>query len=92
MATDEVQNELGYVPQGLQDLSGFFSAPFKDYNIPLPFFSAEDVPLWHTAIGYEIAGLIGMLILGVILWGIGTLIMRREAEGDLARPSGAAST
>jgi hypothetical protein len=91
-STGDVQNELGYVPQGLKDFSGFFSAPFKDYNIPLPFFSADNVPLWHTAIGYELAGLIGMLILGVILWGIGTLITRRDAEGDLATPSGVAST
>ncbi len=89
---DDLQNQLGYVPQGVQDLSGFFSAPFKDYNLPLPFFSGDGAPLWHTAIGYEITGLIGMLILGVILWGIGTLIMRREDEGDLATPSGAASS
>jgi hypothetical protein len=89
---DDVQNQLGYVPQGLQDFSGFFSAPFKDYNVPLPFFNAGDAPLWHTAIGYEIAGLIGMLILGVILWGIGTLIMRRQPENDLAAPRGVPST
>jgi cobalamin biosynthesis protein CbiM len=87
---DDLQNEFGYVPQGLQNLSGFFSAPFKDYNVPLPFFSAEGAPLWHTAIGYEISGLIGMLILGGILWSIGTLIMRRDAQGDVATPSGAA--
>ena len=57
------------MPQGLQDLSGFFSAPLAGYNVPLPFFSGDDAPLWHTAIGYEIAGIIGMLALGgVILW------------------------
>ncbi|MBV9577143.1 MAG: cobalt transporter CbiM [Chloroflexi bacterium] len=86
---DDLQKELGYVPQGLQDLSGFFSAPFKEYNMPLPFFNADDAPMWHTAIGYELAGLIGMLVLGLILWGIGTLIMRRDVESDLATPSGA---
>ena len=89
---DDLQKELGYVPQGLQDLSGFFSAPFKDYNLPLPFFKADDAPMWHTALGYEIAGLIGMLVLGAILWGIGTLIMRKDAEGNLATPSGAVTT
>jgi cobalt/nickel transport system permease protein len=89
---DDLQNELGYVPQGLQNLSGFFRAPFKDYNVPLPFFNAADVPLWHTAIGYEIAGLIGMLVLGVVLWSIGSLIVRRNVDRDLTHSSGAASS
>jgi cobalt/nickel transport system permease protein len=77
---DDLNAELGYVPDGLQALSGFFSAPFKAYTLPLPFFSAEDAPMWHTAIGYEIAGLLGILILGVVLWGFGTLIVRRSTE------------
>lgn len=77
---DDLNTQLGYVPDGLQALSGFFSAPFKDYNLPLPFFSGENAPMWHTAIGYEIAGLLGILILGVVLWGFGTLIMRRGSE------------
>jgi cobalt/nickel transport system permease protein len=88
---DELQKELGYVPQGLQDLSGFFSAPFKDYNVPLPFFNGEEAPMWHTAIGYEIAGLIGILVLGALLWGIGSVVMRKEAEAELTSPSGAPS-
>jgi cobalamin biosynthesis protein CbiM len=78
-SADDVQKELGYVPQGLQDLSGIFSAPFSGYNLPLPFFSGADAPLWHTALGYEIAGLIGMLLLGAIVWGVGTLLLRRGA-------------
>jgi cobalt/nickel transport system permease protein len=89
---DDLAKELGYVPQGLQDLSGFFSAPFKDYNLPLPFFDAEDAPMWHTALGYEIAGLIGMLVLGLILLGIGTLIMRRGGPAEVVSASEAASS
>ena len=89
---DDLQNELGYVPQGLQDVSGIFSAPFKNYNVPLPFFNAEDAPMWHTAIGYEVAGLIGILVLGAILWGIGSAVRRKEAESDLKSPTGATST
>ena len=76
---DNLQNEFGYVPRGLQDLSGIFSAPFSGYNLPLPFFSDASAPLWHTALGYEIAGLVGMLLLGAILWGLGTLLLRRGA-------------
>ena len=48
---EDVQKEFGYIPDGLQSLSDFFSAPFKDYNLPLPFFDGADAPLWHTAAG-----------------------------------------
>ncbi len=48
-SAEDVQAAFGYVPQGLQDLSGFFSAPLADYNIPLPFFSGANAALWHTA-------------------------------------------
>jgi cobalt/nickel transport system permease protein len=86
---EDLAKQMGFVPQGLQDLSGFFSAPFAGYNLPLPFFSDADAPLWHSAIGYEIAGLLGILVLGLVLWGIGSLILRRDTE-ELARPRGAA--
>jgi cobalt/nickel transport system permease protein/cobalt/nickel transport protein len=76
---DDLQNQFGYVPQGVQDLSGMFSAPFSGYNLPLPFFSDAGAPLWRTALGYEIAGLLGMLVLGAIVWGVGTLVLRRGA-------------
>lgn len=85
---DDLQQQLGYVPRGLQDLSGFFSAPLKGYNVPLPFFSADDAPMWRTALGYEIAGLLGMLILGAVLWGVGILMLRRRSD-DMAGPTGA---
>src|SRR5262249_42122990 len=50
----DLQKEFGYIPEGFQSVSEFFSAPFKDYNLPLPFFDGADAPLWHTALGYEI--------------------------------------
>jgi cobalt/nickel transport system permease protein len=77
---DDLHNELGYIPDGLQSLSQVFAAPFKDYNLPLPFFDAADAPLWHTAVGYEIAGLLGILVVGLVLWAIGSLLLRREPE------------
>jgi cobalt/nickel transport system permease protein/cobalt/nickel transport protein len=86
-STEDVQNELGYVPQGLQDLSGVFSAPFSGYNLPLPFFGADNAPLWQTAIGYEIAGLLGMLLLGGLLWLFGAVVMRRDSR-ELASGTG----
>src|SRR5215831_13035157 len=86
---DDLENELGYIPEGLQSLADFFSAPFKDYNLPLPFFDSADAPLWHTALGYEIAGILGMLLIGVVLWAIGALLFRSE---PVPRSSGSAVT
>jgi hypothetical protein len=78
-APEDVHGELGYVPQGLQELSTWFSAPFKDYNLPLPFFNEADAPLWRVALGYELAGLLGMVVLGLLLFGMASLLVRRGA-------------
>src|SRR5450759_2351005 len=48
----DVQAAFGYIPQGLQHLSGIFSAPLSGYTIPLPFFSGANGALWHAAVGY----------------------------------------
>jgi cobalt/nickel transport protein len=77
---EDLHQELGYIPDGVQAFSQFFSAPFRDYNLPLPFFDGADAPLWHAAIGYEIAGILGILAVGVVLWGLGALLLRRDPE------------
>jgi cobalt/nickel transport system permease protein len=85
---EDLQKELGYIPDGLQNLAELFSAPFKDYNLPLPFFDSADAPLWHTALGYEIAGILGILLVGLVLWGIGSVLLRPDpvatSSGSLA--------
>jgi cobalt/nickel transport system permease protein len=82
----DLQKELGYIPEGLQNLAELFSAPFKDYN--LPFFDGADAPLWHAALGYEIAGILGILLVGLVLWGIGSVLLRPDpvatSSGSLA--------
>ena len=68
--TDDVKAAFGYVPSGLQSLSGMFSAPFGGYDLPLPFFSDANAPLWHAAVGYEISGILGILTVGGIVYAI----------------------
>ena len=79
--TQDVKAAFGYVPSGLQSLSGVFSAPFGGYNIPLPFFSDASAPLWHAAIGYEISGIIGILAVGGVVYAVGR-VLRRDGGGD----------
>jgi hypothetical protein len=68
------------VPKGLHDLSTVFSAPLAGYNVPLPFFSDANAALWQQAIGYEIAGILGMLMLGVAIYAVVWLIRRPGAR------------
>ena len=79
-STEDVQKAFGYVPKGLSDLSGFFSAPLKGYNLPLPFFNDPNAALWQQGIGYELSGIIGILVLGAIMYGLTRLIAGRKAS------------
>jgi len=75
-SAEDVRAAFGYVPKGLQQLSGAFGAPLSGYNLPLPFFSDANAALWQTALGYELAGMLGILLLGAVLYGIGRLLLR----------------
>jgi hypothetical protein len=81
-SAEDVQAAFGYVPQGLQDMSSLFSAPLADYNLPLPFFGGADAPLWRVAIGYEISGIVGILLMGLITVGVASLLRRRSSGGE----------
>ncbi len=82
----DVQAAFGYVPSGLRNLSGVFSAPLSGYNMPLPFFSEANAPLWHAGIGYELAGIIGVLAVGAVVYMIARLL-----RGDAGEPSSVVS-
>ena len=86
-STGDVGAAFGYVPAGLRDLSGLFSAPLAGYDLPLPFFREANAPLWHAAVGYELAGIVGMLVVGAVTYGLARLLARGPADGpDQGRP------
>ncbi|MFI5225278.1 MAG: cobalt transporter CbiM [Candidatus Limnocylindrales bacterium] len=78
-STQDVEAAFGYIPSGLHDLSSIFSAPLGGYNLPLPFFSDANADLWHAAIGYEIAGILGMLLCGAVVYGL-AIVLRRSGR------------
>ena len=62
-----------------------FSAPLGGYNLPLPFFSDANAQLWHAAIGYEIAGILGILLCGGAIYGLTWLLRRSSGSPDDGR-------
>jgi cobalt/nickel transport system permease protein len=77
----DVSAAFGYVPAGLRELSGVFAAPLSGYNLPLPFFDGANAPLWHAAIGYEISGIAGILLVGGAVYALARLL-RRSGAGE----------
>lgn len=87
-----VKHAFGYVPSGLQQFSNLFSAPLSGYSIPLPFFRDANAPLWHAAIGYEVSGIVGILLLATIMLGLGRLLRRPKPEASEFVPAEAPQT
>ncbi|WP_081839017.1 cobalt transporter CbiM [Thermogemmatispora carboxidivorans] len=78
---EDVQQAFGYIPQGLRDLNGLWNAPLSGYTINADFFTAPNAPLWHAALGYEISGIIGILLLVLVVSGLMLLIRRLTGRG-----------
>ena len=68
---DELKDKLGFVPQGLEKLSGLWNAPMQDYNLP---GSPSDTFL--QSIGYIISAVIGVCLGGSLLYIIGKRIAK----------------
>jgi cobalt/nickel transport system permease protein len=84
----DVKAAFGYVPSGLQDLSGAFAAPLSHYNLPLPFFDGANAPLWHAAVGYELAGVIGIVAVGGLTYLVARLLRRGGGQSAPAAEAG----
>lgn len=92
-SADDVSQAFGYVPKGLQDFSHFFSAPFADYNVPVGFLNGSNSNLWQVAIGYEISGIVGILLVGGVVYGLTLLLARtRQRPGSDATTTPEVST
>lgn len=59
---DEIKNMLGYVPAGLNKLSGIWKAAFPDYSI-----SGLGGSFFSSSLGYVISALIGILLIFIVL-------------------------
>jgi cobalt/nickel transport system permease protein len=65
---NELKEILGYIPQGLGRMSGIWHAPLPDYTIPT---------IGNIA-GYILSALIGIAVVGFLLWMLGRWISRKK--------------
>jgi len=68
---DELKEKVGFVPQGLEKLTGIWNAPLKDYNLP-----GDPDAFYLQTIGYYLSAVIGMCIGGTLLYFIGRKVAK----------------
>jgi cobalt/nickel transport protein len=76
---DEIEQQLGFVPEGMEQSAETWSAPMPDYA----FKNQEEAPISVQSISYIISGIIGVAIVAAISLIIGKLLAKRE-ESDTA--------
>ena len=71
---DEMQKLVGYIPQGLERLSGLWNAPFPDYA----FKGWADKGLPRLSIAYIISAVAGIGITIIVVLLIGKMLAKKD--------------
>jgi PDGLE domain len=69
--SEELQEKLGYVPPGLEELSGLWNAPLPDYAFP-----GGGDSMTVSAAAYILSAVIGVVICGGLLYFAGKRIAK----------------
>jgi cobalt/nickel transport system permease protein len=75
---EELKEMLGYVPKGLAGTGELWKSPIPDYSIP----GVGEVP------GYILSALIGLVIVGLLVWLLAWWLGRRKLSGQKSSPGG----
>jgi len=70
---DELQQAVGYVPAGLQQLNGLWSAPLQDYGLP-----GQGDTLPEQTPGYYVSAIVGCVVVGGVAYLLGKTIIKRN--------------
>ena len=73
---DEMRKLVGYIPRGMQKLSGFWSAPIPGYG----FKCGEDKGLPHLSFAYILSAIVGISIIILVVMAIGKLLTRKDEQ------------
>jgi len=63
---------LAFIPEGMAKLSGLWSAPLPDYDLPA---------LKNANLGYILSGIVGTIVIGIVAWLFTMLVTIRKSEG-----------
>ena len=69
-SNEEIQEKLGFVPQGLESLSSLWGAPLEDYAFP------NDDSRMGAIAAYILSGILGVAICGGLLYYLGRKIAK----------------
>jgi|AGTN01.2.fsa_nt_gi hypothetical protein len=72
-ANDWLDENLGYVPQGISDMTGFWNAPLPDYGLPGQGSTFADMTP-----GYIISALVGIALCGGLLYFGGKMLIKNK--------------
>jgi cobalt/nickel transport system permease protein len=62
---------LAFIPEGMAKLSGLWSAPLPDYDLPA---------LKNANLGYILSGIVGTIVIGIVAWLFTMLVTIRKSE------------
>lgn len=71
--TQELQKLVGYIPQGLQKLSGLWKALIPDYV----FKGWEEKGLLHLSVAYIVSAIVGIVMVVIAVFLIGKMLTRK---------------
>jgi len=70
---DEMQDLVGYIPQGLEKLASIWKAPMPDYA----FSGWEEKGLLSLSFAYIISAVVGIGIIVIVVMCIGKLLVKK---------------
>ena len=74
---DKIKAMLGYVPKGLERLSGLWNAPLPDYG-----FGGENAPQAVQYVAYIVSGLLGVALAGLVVFLLSKILLKRLNNGQ----------
>jgi cobalt/nickel transport protein len=70
---EKLEKLVGYMPEGLKRLSELWKAPLPDYSL-----GGEGASMTVKVLSYVASGLVGILAIGVVIYVITRLLLRKN--------------
>ncbi|HTY91502.1 MAG TPA: PDGLE domain-containing protein [Methanocella sp.] len=73
--SDTIQQAVGYVPAGLQSLSGLWNAPLADYGFP-----GQGDTMADATPGYIFSAIVGVVVVGGLVYVAGKFFIKKDSD------------